>query len=89
MKKLTRRSRRPDHFSERFLGDLRHLPLLTDLIAVPRQQQKGSRQPLFAGIKEVIDQIRFDTEVVSVRYRGSPLLRGPDSHAAHNAASSR
>src|SRR5678815_5006229 len=57
------RTRRPDHFGKGFLGDLRYPPLRSRLIAVPGQQQQSPRQPLFAGVEDMIDEVGFDADV--------------------------
>src|SRR6476620_4025163 len=57
------RTRRPDHLRKRFLRDLRYPSLRSRLIAVPREQQQHPRQPLFTGVEEMIDEVRFDADV--------------------------
>ena len=80
MKKFTRDARRADHFRERLLGDLRQRSLRIGL-AVARQQEQRPGEPLFAGVEELIDEVRFDADVPrqhvgdeAVRERG--LARG-------------
>ena len=61
MKKFTR-ARRADHFRERLLRDLRQRARGMGL-AVARQQQQRAGEPLFAGVEELIDEVRFDAHV--------------------------
>jgi hypothetical protein len=63
MKKFTRPRVVPDHFRKRLLGDLRYLSLRTGLLAVTREQQKRSGEPLFTRVEELVDEVRFDAGV--------------------------
>ena len=63
MKKFTRPRVVPDHFRKRLLGDLRYLSLRTGLLAVTREQQKRSGEPLFTRVEELVDEVRFDADV--------------------------
>ena len=58
------RPRRADDFRQRLLRDFRDdLPRL-DLLAVAREQKQRPRQPLLAGIEELVDQVLFDADVL-------------------------
>jgi hypothetical protein len=57
------RARRADHFSQRLLADLCQNRLGLAFLAEVRQEQQGPRKALFAGIEQLIDQIRFDATV--------------------------
>ena len=50
----------PDHLGKRLLTDLGDDGLRSALLAKIRQQKKSARQPLFARIEQLIDQIFFD-----------------------------
>ena len=57
-------ARGADHLGERFLTDLRNHRLRLAFLAEVRQQEQHPREPLLAGIKEVIHQILFDAHRV-------------------------
>jgi len=44
-------------------GKLRGAPFEVQILGIARQQQKGPRQPFFAGVKKLIDQILLDSDV--------------------------
>ena len=52
-----------DHFCQHLLADLGNYGLGFAFLAKMSEQQKDSGQPLFAGIKELINQIFFVTDV--------------------------
>jgi hypothetical protein len=71
--KIDARSRRADHFGERVLRNLRdHLPRLL-LLAVPCQQQQRPRQPLFAGVEQLIDQVLLDPHITGQHVRDEAI----------------
>ena len=47
----------PDHLCQGLLAESRDRHLRHPFLAELRHQQENSRQPLFAGIKQLIDQI--------------------------------
>jgi len=51
------RSRGADHVGQSLLGDRRNQCLRLTRLAKFGHQQKNARQPLFAGIKELVDQV--------------------------------
>ena len=55
--------RRPDHFGQGFLTDPGNDGLMLPVFAEAGQQQQNPRQPLLAGIEELIDQVLFDARV--------------------------
>src|SRR5882757_3533070 len=57
------RARRADHLRERLLGDPRKRSLRTVRLAVTCEEQQRPGEPLFTGIEELIDEVRFDTQV--------------------------
>ena len=57
------RARGADHFRQRFLVDRRGDVLGFVFLAEIRQQQKHPRQPLLAGIEQLVDQILFDAKI--------------------------
>jgi hypothetical protein len=61
--KVHARSCRPDHVRQCFLRDPRYRSLRAGLIGVPRQQQKRPREPLLAGVEQLVDEVRFDADV--------------------------
>ena len=58
-------TRRPDHLGEHFLTDLRDHRLRLAFFPKVGHQQEDPRQPLLAGIEEVIHQILLDPNRVS------------------------
>ena len=46
------------------------------LLAVARQQQQRARQPLLAGVEELIDQVLFDPDVARQHVRDEPVGHG-------------
>ena len=54
---------RSDHFRRRLLRHIRERPFRVGFLAVARQQEQRSCQPFLAGIKELIDQILFDSNI--------------------------
>src|SRR6266566_1414052 len=67
------RSRRADHFREGFLADLRNNRLGLTFLAILREDEKKSSQALLAGIEELIDQIRLNSDVARQKMRHEPL----------------
>jgi len=65
-----------DHLGERFLTDLRNDELRLPVFAKVGQQQEHPRQPLFARIKELIDQVLFDPTVAGQQIRGEQGRKG-------------
>ena len=63
------RTRRSDDFGQRLLADRRGDGLRTTLLAEIRQQKKGSRQPLFARVEELVDQVFLDPAVPRQKMR--------------------
>ena len=61
-KEIHARSRRADHFGQRLLGERRDSPHGFVVLAVPREQQQLSCQPLLAGAKELVDQVFLDPD---------------------------
>lgn len=68
----------PHHFGERFLADLGHQGFRLSLFAVAREQQKHPRQPLLAGVEELIYQVFFVADIagqqVADKQIGKPAL---------------
>ena len=58
-----------NHFGERFLIDLWNDQLRLPVFANVDQQQDHPRQPRFARMKELIDQVLFDPTVVGQQIR--------------------
>ena len=52
-----------NHLRQNFLADLRNHRLGLAFLAELRQQQQNPRQPLFAGIEKLIDQVGLDASV--------------------------
>ena len=76
MKKLTRDRVVPtisDSVSCEIFGD--HVARLL-LLAVTRQQQQRPRQPLFARVEELIDQILLDADVAGQHVRDEAVGQG-------------
>src|ERR1019366_8000599 len=53
----------PDHFRQQLLRYFGDHSLWLILFAIACEQQKGAGQPFFAGVKMLIDQILFDSEI--------------------------
>ena len=68
-KKIHPAPRGADHLGEHFLTDLRNHWLRFSLFAKVGQQQEHPRQSLLARIKELIDQICFDSAVAGQQIR--------------------
>jgi hypothetical protein len=58
-----------DHLGQRFLTDPRNHQLLLPFFTKMGQQQEHPRQPLFARIKELINQVRFDPNIAGQQIR--------------------
>ena len=56
-------ARGANHFRQRFLRYFGENSLRLAFLAVASKQQKSAGQPLFAGIKELIDQILLESDV--------------------------
>ena len=52
-----------NHFSQYLLADLRNYRFRFAFFTELREQQQNPRQPLFAGIEKLIDQVRLDAGV--------------------------
>ncbi len=59
------RSRRANHFRERLLADLCNDWLRFTLLAEVREKKKSPRQALFARIEQLIDEVRFNSDIPS------------------------
>jgi hypothetical protein len=55
--------RRPDHFGQSFLTDSGNDGLMLRVFAEAGQQQQDPRQPLVAGIEELIYQVFLDPNI--------------------------
>ena len=66
----------PDHVCERLLADLRNDRLGFALLAEIRQQQKSPRQTFFAGVEQLIDQVRFDANRAGEKMRDEHFGEG-------------
>jgi hypothetical protein len=53
----------PNHFCQHLLRYFRKHFLRLGLLTIAGEQQESSRQPLLAGIKQLIDQILLDSDV--------------------------
>jgi hypothetical protein len=62
-------TRRADHVRERLLADFGDHRLVLSLLAEVRQQEQSPRQPLLAGVKQLVDQIFLDSERASQKMR--------------------
>src|ERR1700730_2763905 len=67
------RSRRADHFREDFLADLRNNRLGLTFLAILREDEKKPSQALLAGIKQLIDQVRLNSDIARQKVRHEPL----------------
>src|ERR1700730_14917505 len=63
------RSRRADHFGQRFLTDFRYDWLRPTFLAKIGQKQKDPCQPIRCSIEQLIDQVLLDTTVASQEMR--------------------
>ena len=70
------RARRADHFRQRLLRDPRQHAMGLVRLAVARQQEQRARQPLLAGIEQLIDKVFFDAEVPSQHVADEPVRQG-------------
>src|SRR5882762_7342972 len=61
--KANPRTSRPHHFGQTLLTDFRDHSLGHTILAKMSQQKKNSGQPLFAGVKQLVDQILFITDI--------------------------
>ncbi|MCU1294325.1 MAG: hypothetical protein JWP08_3175 [Bryobacterales bacterium] len=57
------RASSPGHFRERFLTDIYADRLRTSVFSKMREKQKKAGKSLFAGIKQLLDKVRFDPAV--------------------------
>src|ERR1700745_641977 len=64
---------RPDHLCERLLADLRRDRLRGAILSKMAQKKKKTREPLLAGIEELVDQIFFDAAVSTQKIRHEQL----------------
>ena len=62
-----------DHLGERFLTDLRNHVLRLPVLPKVGQQQEHPRQPRFARIEELIDQVLFDPAVARQQVPDQPV----------------
>src|SRR5580692_926158 len=58
------RTRRSDHARQRLLRNLRQGANGLVLFSIAREQQQRARQPLFAGVEKLINEILFDPDVM-------------------------
>ena len=65
--------RRPDHFGEGFLTDPGNDGLMLPVFAKAGQQQQNPRQPLLAGIEELIYQVLLDPNISGQQKRHEEL----------------
>ena len=65
--------RRPDHFGQGFLTDPGHHGLMLPVFAEAGQQQQNPRQPLLAGIEELIYQVLLDPNISGQQKRHEEL----------------
>jgi hypothetical protein len=76
--KIHTRPRRANHLCQHLLGYLRKRFLRMTWRAVVCEQQQSARQALFAGIKELVDQVLFNSYVSREHVRdeaiGKPVL---------------
>ena len=66
------RPRGADHFRESLLRDFRQRALRIGP-AVAREQQQSPRQPFFARVEELIDEVRFDANVPAQHVGEEPI----------------
>jgi hypothetical protein len=74
-KKTHSGARGADHLGERLLTDPRNHRLYLPLFTKVGEQQERPSQPLFARIKEVIDQILFDPTIAGQQIRHEKLRK--------------
>ena len=63
-----------NHLSQYLLADLRNHRLGFAFLAELREQQQNPRQPLFAGIEKLIDQVCLDASVAG-KQKGDEHIR--------------
>src|ERR1700737_1613723 len=63
------RSGRADHFRQRFLTEISHDRLRPAFLAEIRKQKEKPRMALFARIKQLVDQVLFNSTVSSQQIR--------------------
>src|SRR6266481_2141208 len=68
--------RSTNHFREHLLRYFGKHFLRLGFLAVASQQQKSASQTFLAGVKELIDQIFIDANIVARLGGGSKMLRG-------------
>jgi len=66
-------TRRADHVRERLLTDFGDDRLLLSVLAEVRQQEQRPRQPLFAGIEQLVDQVFLHSDRASQKMRREPF----------------
>ena len=69
-------SGRADHFGEGFLANFCDDRRRATILAEISEEQKKSRKPLLAGIEELINQIRFHTNVTREQIRHEEFGEG-------------
>src|ERR1700745_3378862 len=62
-------ARRADHVCERLLAHLGDYRLLLSVLAEIRPQEQSARQPLLAGIKQLVDQVFLHADRASQKVR--------------------
>src|SRR5450755_3688439 len=74
-----------DHLSQEFLADFGNYRLGFAFLAELREEQQNPRQPLFAGIEKLIDQVRLDASIACKKKGDEHLrqLRFLMKHAGH------
>jgi hypothetical protein len=76
---------RADHLRQHFLRYFGKDLLRLARRVIARQQQESARQPLLAGVKELVDQVLLDSEI-ACQYVGDKAVRKlvfPVEHANH------
>ena len=67
------RSRGSDHPRQNFLADLGNDEFLLAFLAKVRQQKQNARQSLFTGIKELVHQVLFKSNIAQKQVGGEEL----------------
>src|SRR5882762_4222101 len=68
-KKTHPRTSCPDHFGQALLTDFRNHGLGHTILPKMSKQKQDSSQPLFAGVKQLVDQILFITNIPGEQIR--------------------
>jgi hypothetical protein len=86
MKRLTRERVVPTIFCKRLLTDLRDDRLRRSLLAEIHQQEKQPCQALLTGIEQLVNQIRFNSDVASQQMRDKHLRKRRSSCSTRTMA---